>query len=122
MKKSKKTEVMENIAEILGILDEKSLSKDWLLGELRRHKIHTKSSFSSNTFEILKKCDPKKIEKILMILKDSDLAIRDVKTLTRTLHWFFIDIVASSDPNPPSALKTSRSFILIDSGGLPCIF
>lgn len=87
---------MENIAEILGILEEKNLSKDWLLGELKRHKI--KTNVSSNSYQILKNCNPEKIQKILNVLKE-DLAIKDVKTLTRTLHWFFIDIVSSSDPN-----------------------
>jgi len=96
---SRKTNYMKNIAEILGILDEKSLSKDWLLGEIKRHKIKTRALVSLNTFEILKSCQPKTIEKIFAILKDEDLAIRDVKTLTKTLHWFFIDIIDSSDPN-----------------------
>jgi len=86
------------IAEILGILEEKNLSKDWLLGELKRHKIKTNESISSNSFQILKNCEPEKIQKILDVLKQ-DLAIKDVKTLTRTLHWFFLDIVSSSDPN-----------------------
>jgi len=90
---------MENIAEILGILDEKSLSKDWLLSELKRHRIKTKAVAYSNIFYILKTCQPKIVEKILYILKDENLAIKDVKTLTKTLHWFFIDIIASSDPN-----------------------
>lgn len=89
---------MENIAEILGILEEKSLSKDWLLGELKRHKIKLDVSPSSNSYQILKNCSPEKIKKILSLLKE-DLAIKDVKTLTKTLHWFFIDIVSSSDPN-----------------------
>ena len=89
---------MEKIAEILGILEEKNLSKDWLLGELKRHKIKTEVSVSSNSYQILKNCNPEKIQKILDVLKE-DLVIKDVKTLTRTLHWFFIDIVSSSDPN-----------------------
>jgi hypothetical protein len=89
---------MENIAEILGVLEEKNLSKDWLLGELKRHKIKTDVSVSSNSYQILKNCEPEKIQKILDVLKE-DLAIKDVKTLTRTLHWFFIDIISSSDPN-----------------------
>jgi hypothetical protein len=89
---------MENIAEILGILEEKSLSKDWLLGELKRHKIKLYVSPSSNSYQILKNCSPEKIQKILSVLKE-DLAIKDVKTLTKSLHWFFIDIVSSSDPN-----------------------
>ncbi len=89
---------MENIAEILGVLEEKSLSKDWLLGELKRYKIKSHVSASSNSYQILKNCSPEKIQKILGVLKE-DLAIKDVKTLTKTLHWFFIDIVSSSDPN-----------------------
>jgi len=89
---------MENIAEILGVLEEKSLSKDWLLGELKKHKIKLQSSPSSNSYQILKDCSPEKIKKILGVLKE-DLAIKDVKTLTKTLHWFFIDIVSSSDPS-----------------------
>jgi len=90
---------MRNIAEILGIFDEKSLSKDWLLGELKRYKIKTRTLDSLNIFEILKSCQPETVERILSILKDENLAIRDVKTLTKTLHWFFIDIISSSDPN-----------------------
>jgi len=89
---------MQNIAEILGILEEKGLSKDWLLSELKRHKIRLHVSPTSNSYQILKDCNPEKIKKILSVLNE-DLAIKDVKTLTKTLHWFFIDIVSSSDPN-----------------------
>jgi hypothetical protein len=88
---------MENIAQILGILEEKNLSKDWLLGELKKHKIKISSLASFNSYEILKNCEPEKIQKVLEVLKE-DLAIKDVKTLSRTMHWFFIDIVSSSDP------------------------
>jgi hypothetical protein len=112
MSKSKglnKPDVMENIAEILGILEEKNLSKDWLLGELKKHKI--KSDVSSNSYQILKNCNPEKIQKILDILKE-DLAIKDVKTLTRTLHWFFIDIVSSSDPNLPVKSQARKIYAL----------
>jgi len=91
---------MENIAEILGILEEKNLSKDWLLGELKKYKIRLAVSVSSNSFEILKNCNSEIIQKILGVLKEN-LVIKDPKTLTRVLHWFFIDIVSSSDPNLP---------------------
>ena len=46
---------MEKIAEILGILEEKNLSKDWLLGELKKYKIKSDVSVSSNSYEIIKK-------------------------------------------------------------------
>ncbi len=94
-----KNSTIENIAKILGILDEKGLSKDWLLGELRRHKVRSEAFATKNNYEILKSLKPKVVEKITDILSDDDLIIKDVRTLTRTLHWFFIDIVASSDPN-----------------------
>jgi hypothetical protein len=102
---------MENIAEILGVLEEKNLSKDWLLGELKRHKIKTDASASSNSYQILKNCNPEKIRKILDVLNE-DLAIKDVKTLTRTLHWFFIDIVSSSDPNLSVKSQARKIFAL----------
>ena len=94
-----KNSTIENIAKILGILDEKGLSKDWLLGELRRYKVRSELFATKNNYEILKSLKPKVVEKITDILSDDDLIIKDVRTLTRTLHWFFIDIVASSDPN-----------------------
>ena len=67
---SSKTNYMRNIAEILGIFDEKSLSKDWLLGELKRYKIKTRTLDSLNIFEILKSCQPETVERILSILDD----------------------------------------------------
>jgi hypothetical protein len=91
---------MERIAEILGILEEKNLSKDWLLGELKKYKIKSDLSASSNSYELLKNCTSEIIQKILVVLKE-DLVVKDPKTLTRLLHWFFIDIVSSSDPNLP---------------------
>jgi hypothetical protein len=97
--KNSKIKNIENMAEILGILNEKNLSKDWLLGELRRHNVRSEAFATKNNYEILKSLKPKVIEKVYKILSDEDLTIKDVKTLTRTLHWFFIDIVASSDPN-----------------------
>ena len=91
---------MERIAEILGILEEKNLSKDWLLSELKKFKTKSDISVSSNAYEILKNCNQNTIQKILQTLKE-DLVIKDPKTLSRVLHWFFIDIVSSSDPNLP---------------------
>ena len=59
-----KNSKIENIAEILAILNEKSLSKDWLLGELRRHNVRSSGFATKNNYEILKTIKPKVIEKI----------------------------------------------------------
>ena len=99
-KTQKKGGSFEYQAEILGIMEEKNLSKDWLLGELKRNKIKLDEYVSSNSFEILKKCSDNIVQKILGQLK-KDLVIEDPKTMTKVLHWFFIDIVSSSDPDIP---------------------
>ena len=99
-KRIEKVGSFEKIAEILGILEGKNLSKDWLLSELKRQKVQPNYSVSSNSYEILKECSGQVIQKILDKLRE-DLIVKDPKTLTRSLHWFFIDIVASSDPNLP---------------------
>lgn len=96
-KKSNQTKKFKKIAKILGLLEEKSLTKDWLLTILRKKKIRFSSSPTSNSFEILENCSETGIEKILKIL-EQESGVKDIKTLTKTLHWFFTDMVGSSDP------------------------
>jgi hypothetical protein len=110
-KSTKKSRSIEEIAEILGIIEEKNLSKDWLLGELKKQKVKLKEFVSLNSFEILKKCNAKLIHKILNSLKE-DLVIKDPKTMTKVLHWFFIDIVSSSDPKLPVKSQARKIYAL----------
>lgn len=86
------------IAKILGIMEEKEKSKEWLLDELKRHKIKLKISPSSNSYEILKSSGIKITRHILKILTNEEFDVKDVKTQTQTFHWFFTDIIGSSDP------------------------
>ncbi|KAF6242583.1 hypothetical protein C6988_07875 [Nitrosopumilus sp. b1] len=101
-----------NIAKILSQLEEKDLSKDWLLGELKRHKIRSKTLFSLNSFEILHQCSPDIVTNILKHLEEDDLHIKEVKALTKSLHWFFIDIIASSDPTIPVKSQARKINVL----------
>lgn len=100
----------EQIAKILGLLEEKGLTKDWLLTVLRKKKIKF-SSPTSNTSEILQSCSDVGIEKILKSLI-SETSIKDIKTMTRTLHWFFTDIVGSSDPTLPVKAQARKIYAL----------
>jgi len=100
----------EQITKILGLLEEKGLTKDWLLTILRKKKIKF-SSPTSNSVEILQSCHNKGLEKILKSLV-SESAIKDIKTITRTLHWFFTDIVGSSDPMLPVKAQARKIYAL----------
>jgi len=86
------------IGEILGILQESGKSKDWILREVKRHKIKCSITPTMNSFEMLKSCSPEFLSHALHVLKDDDFEIKGISTLTRTFHWFFTDIVGSANP------------------------
>ena len=96
-KKSSKSK-SDKIGEILGLIEEQKKSKDWLLDELKRNHVKLKASSTSNSFEILKSCSVNEIDKLLTSLKNDDYSVNEVNTLTRTLHWFFTDVIGASNP------------------------
>lgn len=95
------TSKITQIAEILGIFEEINRGKDWLLERLKKRKIKVNNTL--NSFEILKECPDDFVSQLLSSLKGEDIAgFEDIKTLTRTYHWFFTDIVAGSNPTIPT--------------------
>ena len=97
-KASENNDRLVQIAEILGLLEEKGKTKDWLLEEIKKNTKNLKVSPTLNSFEILQSCSKKTIDRIHKYLKDDEFAIPEIDTRTKTLHWFFTDIVGSSDP------------------------
>lgn len=90
---------LDNVSEILGLMEEKGKTKEWILEEISRNKIKPKASLVSNSNKILRSCPALFIKKLLSHLKDEEFDVEDVKTSTKTLHWFFTDMVGSSDPS-----------------------
>ncbi|HUL51641.1 MAG TPA: adenylate/guanylate cyclase domain-containing protein [Verrucomicrobiae bacterium] len=87
------------IAEILGILEEKGKDKNWLIQEIRKHKIKVPVKALTNSFEILRRCPDRFVSNLYHVLIDDELEdVSDIRTLTRTFHWFFTDIVGSANP------------------------
>ena len=84
-------------------MEEAGKTKDWLLEELKKNKVINKVSPSENSFEILNSLPKKVVENIFESLdqREDEFGIKDVSTLTKTLHWFFTDIISSSDPSIP---------------------
>ena len=89
------------MAKILGLLEEKGKNKDWLLEELKRLKVKLAVSTTANSFEILRGCPDNALKRILVLLEGDYSGIEEIRAQTKTLHWFFIDIVGSSDPKIP---------------------
>lgn len=102
----------ETIAKILGLMEEKNLSKDWLVTEIKRKKFKINSSLSSNSFEILNKLTVIQVIKFFKIVSTEDPSIKDVKTITKTLHWLFTDMVSSSDPSISVKAQARKIFVL----------
>lgn len=97
------TEKISNIAEILGLLDETHRGKDWILEQIKKSRIKAPFKHTMNSFQILRSCPVDFVSNMLHILRGDDFEnFGDVKTLTRTYHWFFCDIVAGSNPTVPT--------------------
>ncbi|GKS67806.1 hypothetical protein YTPLAS73_13530 [Nitrosarchaeum sp.] len=99
------------IGEILGILNETNRGRDWLLEQLKKHKISIKTS--GNSFDILKECPADFVLQMVRSLRGEDIeGFEDIRTLTKTFHWFFIDIVAASNPNIPTKNQVKKIIVL----------
>lgn len=112
-KNESETEKIANIAEILGIFEETHRRKDWLLEQIKKHRLKVSVKPTMNSFEILKLCPAVFISHLLRVLKGADIeGFEDVLTLTKTYHWFFTDIVAGSNPNIPTKDQTHKVMVL----------
>jgi class 3 adenylate cyclase len=96
---AKVTDKNSKIAEILGLLEESGKGKNWILQEIKRHKLKAPIKTTMNSFEILKYCPDGFVLHLLRVLKNDDFEnFPDIKTLTKTYHWFYTDIVGSANP------------------------
>ena len=102
----------DKIAEILGIISHGRRNKDWLLKEIKKHKIQLKPTL--NSYEALKSCPPDFIDTLHRVLKGDDIeGFEDVQSLTRTYHWLFTDIVGGSNPTK-STKDQVRSIVVLN--------
>jgi len=95
---SKKKSKSDKILEILGLLEDKGKNKDWVLEEIKKHRIRLDVSPTLNSSEILQACPDNFVGHLLDFLKEDEFSVEEVKTFTKTLHWFFTDIVGTSNP------------------------
>jgi len=100
------------IAEILGIIEEKGKSKDWILQEIKRLHIKAPVRPTMNTYEVLRASPLRLISHLLSILKSDDAIIPQKLPLTQTYHWFYTDVVGSSNPKMSTREQVHKIMVL----------
>ena len=102
-----------NIAEILGMISEGRRGRNWLLKEIRKHRLKHPLKSAMNSYEILDKCSSKFVDKLHGALKgDYVPGFKDVRSLTMTYHWMFTDIVGGSDPTASTNEQVRKIVVL----------
>ena len=110
---SKMIQRITEIAEILAILNDTKRGKDWLMQEVKKHRLKSHVKPSMNSFEMLKILPNDFVSKLLKSLRGDDIeGFEDVQTLTKTFHWFFTDIVAGSNPKIPTKDQVRKIVVL----------
>ena len=110
---SKLIQRITEIAEILAILNDTKRGKDWLMQEVKKHRLKSHVKPSMNSFEMLKILPNDFVSKLLKSLRGDDIeGFEDVQTLTKTFHWFFTDIVAGSNPKIPTKDQVRKIVVL----------
>ena len=105
-----KSNRLSMILEILRVMEERGISKDFILQEIK--KLHIRGIRPSMTkIEILTQSPSRFISHLINLLYNPAPIPPTVLPPTRNLHWFYTDVVASS--NPKTAVKDQVHKILV---------
>jgi len=92
-------EKLANIAEIVELLeDTQQDNKEWLIKQVKENRLKIHVHNGMNTILILKSCPPEFLTNLLTLLRSKKSNDEFLTPLSKTYHWFFTDIVSSSDP------------------------
>lgn len=86
------------IRKLFDLLLEKNKGKEWVLEQIEKQKITINEAKESSSLLILQSCPSNFIENLLKILREEKFLDSYSTKSTRTLHWFFTDIVGSANP------------------------
>ena len=95
----KEIERLTQLTEVLELMEETHKDKNWIMERIRANHLKIPAKPSMGSVGILKTCPTNFISHLLGLLKFSEIDVFEgPPPLTTTYHWFFTDIVASSDP------------------------
>jgi hypothetical protein len=109
-------QVMEKsskIMEVIDLMEETDKGRHWLLEQMRKYRLKIPLKSSKGIARILKQCPSEFVTKLLNTLKFSDVDnIEGPPPLTTTYHWFFTEIVSSTDPNLTTSEQARKIIVL----------
>lgn len=100
------------IMDIIELMEETNKGKDWILEQIRVNHLKIPLTPSMDAARILKLCPSNFVSNLLGKLF-SDIGISEgPPPLTITYHWFFTDIVSSTDPSLTTSEQARKIIIL----------
>lgn len=104
-----------NIARIIGLMQETDKTEDWLIEKIREKHILRRIDPGIGTYKILNACSVEFTSELLVILKAGEfIDFSKISPATRTYHWFYTDIVASSK-DEVTTKDQARKIIVLNS-------
>lgn len=100
------------ILEILSVIAERNIGKEWLLQEVKKHRIKGIKPIMTSP-EILKKCTLRSLSHLLNSLESKSHLPSSLPT-TKRLEWFYTDVVASSNPKITTTEQVHKIMVLND--------
>jgi hypothetical protein len=88
------------IMEIIELMEERQITKEWILQQMKLNKERMPSRMTITNVSMLKNCSLVFLSHIHALLQKGDSTLLvGPPPLTRTYHWFFTDVVASTEPS-----------------------
>lgn len=111
--KLREIERLAQITEIMELMEETHKDKDWILEQIRANHLKIPVKNTMGSVGILKVCPLNFISHLSNVLKFSNIDVFEgPPPLTTTYHWFFTDIVASSDPTITTNEQARKIIVL----------
>lgn len=94
-------------------MDETHRNKAWLLDEIKKKRQKGRFTPDMGVVAILRNCNPDFVSRLTRDLKNQKMREYDMPTpLSKSYHWFFTDIISSSDPAVPTSQQARKIHVL----------
>lgn len=109
----KEMEKLAKVAEVMEMLEETHKDKNWIIDQIRNNHLKVPIRPAMGAVRIMKNCPTDFIQHLLNVMKFSQIDdFEGPPPLTTTYHWFFTDIVASSDPTITTNEQARKIIVL----------
>jgi hypothetical protein len=110
---SKEIQKLAHIAEVIELMEDTHKNQDWIIQQIKQNRLRVEVGSNMSSVAILRACTTSFILHLLNQMKFVDTeGFEGPPPLTVTYHWFFTDIVASSDPTVTTNEQARKIIVL----------